>query len=253
MSGIALWVPGPWKDRSEFVKAVASTDTGVIAAGGMLIEAAHKRHAMFEILEPNGNLARELFIGSGRTLDGATLEAIEGHKSIAALLIPDTGEALAETLGVFTRALRAAGGIAVKVHFSGLSHGWDRWESELAADQPTGLFRLLVVQVPDPEARVVTSFGMKQFSLPDASVEDDGESFDGAWVLFEFNIYLWRQRPSLADGHTFSRPIPDAPWYRLKHISDQRYPGGHPYVNPQGVWELASTQAGAGQGKGRGE
>jgi hypothetical protein len=238
MSGIALWIPGPWKDRSEFIKAIAATDTGVIAAGGMMVEAAHQRHAMFEVLEPDGNLTKEMFIGSGRSLDGATLEAIEGHNSIAALLLPDTGEALAETLGVFTRAVRAAGGIAVKVHFSGLSHGWDRREGELSADQPPGLFRLLVVQVPDPQAGVVSSFGMKQFSLPDASVEDDGEGFDAAWALFEFNIYLWREHPSLDDGHTFSRPIQDAPWYRLKHQSDGRYPEGHTYVNPQGLWEL---------------
>src|SRR5688572_33221149 len=98
MSGIALWIPGPWKDRSEFVKAIAATDTGVIAAGGMMVEAAHQRHAMFEILEPDDNLTKEMFIGSGRALDGATLEAIESHKSIAALLLPDTGEALVETL-----------------------------------------------------------------------------------------------------------------------------------------------------------
>jgi hypothetical protein len=175
MSGIALWIPGPWKDRSEFVKAIASTDCGVIAAGGMMVEGAHQRHAMFEILEPDGNLAREMLIGSGRSLDGATLEAIEGHNSIAALLLPDTGEALAETLGVFARAVRTAGGLAVKVHFSGLSHGWDRWESELSADQPAGLFRLLVVQVPDFEAGVVSSFGMKQFSLPDARSRTTGK------------------------------------------------------------------------------
>jgi hypothetical protein len=238
MSGVALWIPGPWEDRSEFVKAIAATDTGVIAAGGMMVEAAHQRHAMFELLDPNDNLTKEMFIGSGRTLDGATLEAIEGHNSIAALLIPDTGDALVETLGVFVHAVRAAGGFAVKVHFSGLTHGWDRWESELSADQPAGLFRLLVVQVPDPEAGVVSCFGMKQFGLSDASVEDDGEGFDAAWVLFEFNIYLRAQRPGLKDGHTFSRPIEGAPWYRLKHVSDGRYPEGHPYVNPQGVWEL---------------
>jgi hypothetical protein len=238
MIGVTLWVPGPWKDQSEFIKAIAGTGDGVIAAGGMLVEAAHQRHAMFEILEPHENLTREMFIGSGRTFDGATLEAIEGHKSIAALLIPDTGEDLAETIGTFTRAVRAAGGIAVKVHYSGLSHGWDRWEAELAGDQPSGLFRLLVVQVPDREAGVVSSFGMKQFSLADACVEDNGEGYDAAWALFEFNIYLRRELPALKDGHTFSRAIADARRYRLKHRADERYSVGHPYVNPHGVWEL---------------
>jgi hypothetical protein len=238
MIGVTLWVPGPWKDQSEFIKAIAGTDDGVVAAGGLMVDDATKRHAMFDLLPPDENLPREMFIGSGRSLDKATLEAIEGHKSVAALLIPDVGEALPETLALFTRAVRAAGGIAVKVHFSGLSHGWERWDNELAAEQPAGLFRLLVVQVPDRDAGVVSSFGMKQFSLADASVEDDGQGYDAAWALFEFNIYLWREHPSLKDGHTFSRAIPDARRYRLKHRADERYSEGHPYVNPNGVWEL---------------
>ena len=120
--GVELWIPGPWKDRSEFVRAIASTGDGVIAAGGMLVEAAHQRHALVELLEPNGNLAKEMFIGSGRALDGETQAAIDGHNSIAAVMIPDTGAALAEALRLLTRPVRAAGGIAVKVHRSGLSH-----------------------------------------------------------------------------------------------------------------------------------
>ena len=79
---------------------------------------------------------------------------------------------------------------------------------------------------------------MKQFSLADAMVEDDGQGHDAAWVLFDFNLYLWKEHPALQDGHTFSRPIADAPWYRLKHLADRRYPDGHPYLNPHGVWVL---------------
>ena len=39
-------------------------------------------------------------------------------------------------------------------------------------------------------------------------------------------------------GDTFSRAVEGAPWYRVKHVSDQRYAEGHPYANLHGVWVL---------------
>lgn len=63
MIGVTLWVPGPWKDQSEFVKAIAGTDDGVVAAGGLMVDDATKQHAMFDLLPPDENLAREMFIG----------------------------------------------------------------------------------------------------------------------------------------------------------------------------------------------
>ncbi len=82
---------------------------------------------------------------------------------------------------------------------------------------------------------------MKQFALPDASVELGEDSVESAWALFEFNIYLWAEQPGMKDGHTFSRADAGALRYRLKHVADRRYPEGHPYVNPQGIWELTSA------------
>ena len=79
---------------------------------------------------------------------------------------------------------------------------------------------------------------MKQFGLPDGSIEDDGTDVEPAWALFEFNAYLWGQQPRLEDGHTFSRAGDGALRYRLKLAVDRRYPEGHPYFNPHGVWEL---------------
>lgn len=237
-SGVELWVPGPWKDRSEFTSAVAAGDSGLLAAGGMLVDAPNKRHATFELLERNGYLTKEMYIGSGRALDRETLEAIDAHQAIACITIDDTGEGLEDRLGVFAGAVRAAGGIAVKVHKSGLSHDWARWDQQLASDMPAGLFRLLVLQVRVPDADELGSFGMHQLGLPDGSIGDDGGDVEAAWALFEFNAYLWGSQPRLENGHTFSRAGDGALRYQLKHDADRRYPEGHPYFNAHGVWEL---------------
>ena len=238
-NGVTLWIPGPWQNRSEFNAAVAATDTGVMAAAGKLFDSRARRHAECELLERNGHIMREMFIGSGRAFEQPTLEAINDHKSIASVTISDTSaERLDDQLDVFTRAVRAAGGVAVKVHYSGLSHGWARWEDQLGSEMPAGLFRLLVVQVRDPEQGLLSSFGMKQFSLPDASIPDARGDVDAAWTLFEFNIYVWDQQPKLENGHTFSRADIGATRYRLNHAVDRRYPEGHHYLNPHGIWEL---------------
>jgi hypothetical protein len=236
-SGVTLWIPGPWKDRSEFIADVARADSGVLAAGGLLVDVAAKRHAAFDVIERNGNLAKEIYIGSGRSLDRATLEAVDDHTSIACVTIDHTSDGLADRLDVFVRSVRAAGGTAVKVHKSGLGHAWERWEKELASETP-GLFRLLVVQVRDPQAGRTSSFGMKQFDLPDARIEDDGSDPEAAWVLFEFNIYLRSEKPHLQTGHAFSRALPGATRYRLSYAVDERYPQGHPYFNSHGIWDL---------------
>jgi hypothetical protein len=238
-SGVVLWIPGPWQDRSEFLRAVAlGNKHGVLAAGSMMFDAEKRRHASFEVLAPGKRLADEMHIGSGRVFDEAMLGAIEDHASIACIAIKDTGPGLDDRLSVFSSAVRAAGGLAVKVVRSGLSHDWARWEAELKSEMPAGLFRLLVVQVPLRDEHRLSSFGMAQFGLADASIEDDGSDVGPAWALFEFNIYLWSQRPSLKAGDTFSRNEENAISYRLGHTADRRYPEGHAYFNPHGVWQL---------------
>lgn len=238
MSGVTLMIPGPWQDRKEFIAAVATADTGVLAAGGKLFDAANRQHAEFDVLGRDPGIVREMFVGSGRALDDATLAAIDAHKSIAAVTIEQTNIGLDQRLAIFTGAVRAAGGIAVKVHKSGLSHDWGRWEDQLDGEMPAGLFRLLVLQVRDPERGELTSFGMHQLGCADAAIPvADTSDIDAAWALFEFNIYAWEQQPDLQAGHTFSR-ADGGIRYRLAHADDGRYPQGHPYSNPHGVWSL---------------
>lgn len=238
-AGVTLWVPGPWADRKAFIEAVAASNgAAVLAAGPMMFDAAKTRHALFDVLARDEALAQAMYVGSGRALDAPTRAAIEAHKAVACLTIEDTGEGLAERLQTFAGAVRAAGGAAVKVHKSGLSHPWSRWSAMLGGEQPAGLLQALVLQVPYRDQQRLCSFGMSQLGLADGCVADEGSDAEPAWVLFEFNIYCWQSRPDLATGQTFSRNRPGAGKYTLAHVADRRYPEAHDYFNPHGVWEL---------------
>jgi hypothetical protein len=46
----------------------------------------------------------------------------------------------------------------------------------------------------------------------------------------------------MQDGHTFGRANAGAVRYQLKHAADRRYPEGHPYLNPHGVWGLTRSK-----------
>jgi hypothetical protein len=244
-SSIKLLIPGPWKDRSAFVKALIESSNGAfVAAGQMIYEDAKKRHVDFGVFEEDSGLAQSMWAGSGRSIDAAIMDKIETHGSIAFLSFDNTGPEhtdLDDRLQAFAGAVRTAGGLAVKVLECGMSHGWDRWDTLLKTPMPTGLFQALVVHVPDRKAKTLSSFGMKQFGLPDASIKDPGIDADPAWALFEFNIYLWQQKPKLLDGHTFALNKPDAQMYKLRLAKDKRYKADHEYTNPFGLWHMEPT------------
>jgi hypothetical protein len=241
-SSIKLLIPGPWKNRSAFVKAMAEHNGGAfLAAGQMIFDAGKKRHVDFDVFEQDEELAHTMWVGSGQSIADDVMLDIVDHSSVAFLSF-ETGDewqdGVDEGLRDFTGAVRSAGGLAVKVLDCGMSHGWDRWDALLANPMPSGLFQALVLQVPDPDAKTLSPFGMQQFGLPDASVHDDGTNADPAWALFEFNIYLWQQTSRLADGHAFARNMPDAQKYKLRHGADERYGPGLFYSNPFGIWHM---------------
>jgi len=78
---------------------------------------------------------------------------------------------------------------------------------------------------------------MHAFGLPDAAVPRDLDVQAGAHLLNVFNHYLIAERPSLADGHTFSVAA-DAPRFRLRKTACDTYKPEHAFHNPHGMWRL---------------
>ncbi len=228
-AGIVLRVPGAWSDHATLAKAVATASSG----------AAHIE------LEPHDpDLQRAMFVGSGRSFDDATNAAIAAHKSVACLSFEKTPPGIEKIVASSIAALRELGGHAVNVPKSGLSHGWDRWQKIMATPSADALLQALVLQVPDRRSDRLCSFGMKQFGRGDACVTRDATSTESAWVVFEFNRYVWVQQPTLKSGNTFSRNLPGATKYKLVLEQDRRYGADHDFHNPSGVWELTPVPAG---------
>ena len=239
-AGIVLTIPGPWKDRSELITSIAGKNMGeAIAAGAILMDIKGKRHVEFDTFDHDDALAKSMQNGSGKVLDAATFAALEKHTFSAALTFAATGQATAERLAFFSGAVRKAGGIAVKVEKSGVAHPWDRWEKLVNENNPYQLYRALMVHVPI-DGRI-TSFGMTQFDLPDASLPDvaasAGKPMEFQNTLAEFNIYRWTEKPTLQSGHTFSL-AQDSTRFRMQLVKDTRYPADHHFTNPHGLWEL---------------
>lgn len=139
--GIALDIPGPWADRAAFLAAFAKANgTGMQATGDDIRDADGHVLALFKLLPHDPKLANAIWIGTGRSLDAKTMEKITAHTSVAVVLVPETGPGVEGRLKAVSEAMKKAGGQALRVHYSGLSHGWDRWEKMLGGSMPAALF-----------------------------------------------------------------------------------------------------------------
>lgn len=233
-AAVVVFIPGPWADHTEAIRAIAEANEGkVLAAGGIMMDVAGRRHAAFWTEDADPALAESMQKLSGNALDEQTIAAIQNQKSRVVLAMEPTWEGLAERVAFFTAAVRKAGGYAVAVRRPGLAHPWERWETLLGDGELWSLYRALIVHVTWEDE--LTCFGMAQFGLPDASVPANLD--DAAWTLAQLNVYELVEQPDLRDGHTFRKDA-ESPRLRLHHAPDDRYPPEHPCHNAHGVWHL---------------
>jgi hypothetical protein len=136
-TGIVLDIPGPWPDRAAFLLDFARANgSAVVASGPDMFNADHRLHVAFDLVPHDPALANAMWIGTGRSLDRNTMDEITAHKSVVSLVVTDTGPGVEEHLRTFAGAVRKAGGLAVRVHYSGLSHDWKLGKRYLAPKCP---------------------------------------------------------------------------------------------------------------------
>lgn len=229
-------IPGPWKDRSEFLnQIISSTDGKFMLAGPMLANPSERDHILVEFAEADPNLRGAFQVAGRGRLKGPTIGAIARHRSVAYAYFRLQVVGQQERILRFTQVLRQIGGIAVKIESVGVAHEWDDWEQLLRSDDLFALYTGFVTLIADEHH--FYSCGMHHFDLPDVQVPRSLPGDDAAHLMNQFNYYRISEQPKIEEGHTFSLSE-DAPRLELSRVDDVRYPADHPFHNAQGLWDL---------------
>ncbi len=239
MSKLILCIPGPWADRSDFLRCVIthSPEGQFMFAGGMLADTRAKDHVMAHVVEHDLDLRRAFELaGHGRLAD-ATLAAVAQHRSLVFLFIEGDVRELRLQITKYSQLLRDLGGTAVKLDSSGVAHDWDRWLEQVnGEDWP--LYGATVVLVGGDTH--FYSCGMHHFGLAECAAPRALDPVDAADLMNRFNMWRICEAPHFESGHTFSLDA-DAPRWRLQHTDDTQHAPDEGFHNPHGVWLLSEA------------
>lgn len=231
-----LCIPGPWKDRGEFVITVASANNEeFIFAGSVLLNLRQQDHVPLDYAPGDSQMRKAFEIGAQGKISAMVLDRISQHRGVAYLHFPIGIIGQKERIATFTEALKRSGGLGVKVESAGVAHEWDYWFAALRSENPFDLYRTFVVLVGD--SLHYFSCGMHHFGLPDVEVERSLEMNQAADLMNRFNYWQIVEEPKIAAGHTFSITA-DAPRYRIAQKNDSRHETSDLYHNPNGLWSL---------------
>ena len=237
MSELILCIPGPWADRSDFLRRVIThaPEGRFMFAGGMLADTHAKDHVMAHVAPHDPDLRHAFALAGQGRVGEDTLAAVAQHQSLAFLYIEGDVRGLRPSITKYSQLLRDLGGTAVKVDSSGVAHEWDRWLAQInGEDWP--LYGATVVLVGGDTH--FYSCGMHHFGLAECAVPRALDAGDAADLMNRFNMWRISEAPHFESGHTFSLDA-DAPRWRLQHTDDTQHEPDAGYYNPHGVWVLS--------------
>lgn len=227
---VFILIPGPWDQAADVVAAL----------GRHGIESSPRTGAM---LEP-GQIAAEVISdpdlvsgfswGRGGPLPDELLRKVGLCRRAALLEIACRIDREPRLMARIGQAMRAEGGVAVRMEASGAASAWQEWFDHFESAETANIYDSVVMIVRSEDGTYFTC-GMHQFDLPDAQIAlDDGAAID--W-LETFNVFQLVESPVLGSGHTFS-PGPEASKRTLEHWPDHRHHPNDGRHNPFGVWRL---------------
>ncbi|MCW1885649.1 DUF4261 domain-containing protein [Luteolibacter flavescens] len=235
-----LCIPGPWADRSEFLKAIITTEPAgqFIFAGGLLAHPSGEDHVPLTYADADPDMAQAFHLAGQGQISDETLEAISAHGGVAYLhFAMDLPEEL-ERIVKFTDVVRRAGGIAVKVESCGVAHEWERW-SKLLSGNAFDHYCSACTLIGGED--YFYSCGMHHFGLPECSIPTDFDAEEAAHLINQFNLYQIVSNPHLESGHTVSLSE-ESIRFRLTLEEDGRHEADDLFHNPHGVWVLTPCE-----------
>jgi hypothetical protein len=240
-----LCIPGPWANRTEFLKAIVHARKGdYLFAGGILAQPSANTHFLLELQEADPALpAAFQRAGLFSAMSDEAVAAVANHHMVAYLATqPDqpASHASARAIAQAAAALLDAGGLAVKVETAGKAFEAARWRELLAFEEAGPLWELFVAVAIKAADGASFTCGMHNLGLKDALVRNLPTA-DAIQLLRDFTYFGVAEQPELAVGHKFSRAA-DAPVYQLAEVTAQPYADDPDFVNPYGMWELLTTK-----------
>jgi hypothetical protein len=233
---LTICVPGTWKDRAEFIKAVVTETKGeFMFAGEILADIAGKDHVKLEFYEPYAEMALAFEYGGQGKISENVLTKISQHKSVIYLHFSLNIIAERERLLKFTKVLSKCGGIAIKLETSGVAHQWDEWFSLVSSVSLFDIYCASVTLVADE--KFYHSCGMHNFQLPDCQISKQFDVNEAADLINRFNYYQIAEKPNLNSGNTFSLTS-ESPHFRLGLTKDERHSEEDLFYNSFGIWNL---------------
>jgi hypothetical protein len=230
-------VPGPWLDRSDFVRRVVESeaDGRYVFDGEVLADVRCQDIVKVQFLGRHPRMLEAFQAASRGDLSPEVEKEISAHRSSLYLRFPINF--LQERIRVlkYTDLARRLGGCAIKLESSGVGHAWERWfrlvSSENAFDWYCAVVMLLAGE------RYYYSCGMHHFGLADSAANKRLEVRDAANLLNKFNYWRMIEHRELRSGETFSLNE-QSRGFRLELKPDEINPEGDLFHNPRGLWHL---------------
>lgn len=236
---LIICIPGPWKDRSDFLRQVITLDPKgrFMFAGMILADVQAKDHVPLDFCEADSHLAQAFEVAGQGRLPPEVMAEVRQHSSVTYLHFPLDLLDQRERILKYTQLLQRLGGIAVKLESTGVAHAWDRWFG-LLSGTPFDIYCAAVVLIGDDE--FYYSCGMHHYGLPECMVPRMMPIAEAADLMNWFNFWQIVEHPQLDSGHTFSTDV-SSPHFRLNLERDNRHEENDLFHNPHGVWRLSAV------------
>jgi hypothetical protein len=230
---IILCIPGVWESHQALLHSLLAHDTGYIYAGLIIKSLESEYFAEIEEHDNDPHVSQIFRSFSLGRFSENELQAIDQHKMVIYVICDGGSIELAQQALLLGQALLKAGGLAVKVETSGLTHSHHDW-LKFNAMNLLDLYKAFIPTVSDNES--IYSCGMHQFGKPDGSINLKIEY--ASYVLSSFLLYQLAENPLFSEKDTFTaeegfetltlRKIESINFFEIDSL----------YFNPLGTWIL---------------
>ena len=232
---IILCIPGVWENHQALLHALLTHETGYIYAGSIIQSLTNEYFAQIEEYENDPNVSQIFRSVSMGRFSESELVQIEQHKMVIYVVCEGGSIELAQQALLLGQALIKAGGLAIKVETSGLTHCQDDY-LKFKADNLVDLYKAFIPNITGND--LLYSCGMHQFGKPDGSINLKVEN--ASYILTSFLLYQLAENPEFSEKETFAAEKGmETLVLKMKESSDF-FEQDSLYFNPLGTWMLTS-------------